>query len=508
MKRIHITQRCTWSFVIAGILLLVPHATYALGDSGLGHEPLIITEVLPGTSVSASQEFIEIYNQSNQSIDLMEDGWELQIASSKATTWDKPKTVALPGVIKPGGYVLITSNHKVIGEEKTYLQDYALATFSPGLTSSTGHVRLAKKTTSAVIAGSTVEWTTRDAGGSLTSIGITSDPVILESPVVAGSSIKRLFDDVTYIFTNRFATSPCPSPTSRNNNPIQETLTAPIPADIDIANPLCKEIVEEEEESGVQLPRAIPPAVLLPAEVAMQNVTVPQASSNKGLFAPRITELLPNPDKPLTDGADEFIELYNENTASFDLSGYILFIGTSASKKYIFPKNTILRPKSFTAFYSHDTKIGLSNTAGRVVLTDPLGKELSATQVYGKAGGNQAWAFAQDKWQWTSRVTPGASNVISTPAAATSKKSKTTVPKPKSVAAGASGTSNVSTVAGSSKLIEKPESPIHPVALAVVGLFAVLYGAYEYRHDMANKFFQLRSYRAARRENRQSLKGR
>ena len=47
-------------------------------------------------------------------------------------------------------------------------------------------------------------------------------------------------------------------------------------------------------------------------------------------------------------------------------------------------------------------------------------------------------------------------------------------------------------------------NPVHTGVLAAIGVFALLYGAYEYRHDMANKIHQFRGNRAARRAARQA----
>jgi hypothetical protein len=43
---------------------------------------------------------------------------------------------------------------------------------------------------------------------------------------------------------------------------------------------------------------------------------------------------------------------------------------------------------------------------------------------------------------------------------------------------------------------------VHPLVLAGVGGLAVAYAIYEYRHDLANRLFQLRGYFAARRSHR------
>jgi len=82
--------------------------------------PILITEMSPGTEVSASQEFIELYNQSTQAIDLNAGNWQLQIASSKATSWDKAKTISLDGTFYPGTYLLVSSDYKASGYNKSY----------------------------------------------------------------------------------------------------------------------------------------------------------------------------------------------------------------------------------------------------------------------------------------------------------------------------------------------------------------------------------------------------
>ena len=142
------------------------------------------------------------------------------------------------------------------------------------------------------------------------------------------------------------------------------------------------------------------------------------------------------------------------------------------------------------------------------VLLDPLEREISKTDAYTTAKENQSWARAQGRWQWTTKPSPNAENTISIPA--TTKKtsaSKSAATKTANTTTGRKAQSSVTQTASG---IEEPEqkSKVHPLALAVVGGFALLYGAYEYRRDMANKFYQFRSNRAARRENRAQLEGR
>lgn len=234
-------------------------------------------------------------------------------------------------------------------------------------------------------------------------------------------------------------------------------------------------------------------------------------ASNIGLKSPVLSELLPNPAPPKTDKDDEFIELYNPNDKPFDLSGYILEVGLKTRRQYTIPAGAKIEPKSFLAFFSSQTKLALSNTSGQAVLLDPLGKVLAVSDIYEKAKDGHAWVFAEGKWQWTTKPTPNAINVVSAPQVKTSRSSNS-----KSTSSGSGVVGNSSGSGGASEDqddelagagLTSGDRPLHPGLLALAAVFALLYGAYEYRHDLANKIHQLRNYRAARATARQSPKG-
>lgn len=476
--------------------------------------PIIITEMMPGTATSGSQEFIELYNQSAAAINLAAQNWQVQIVTSKATSWDKPKIVRLQGVLQPGAYLILSSSYIVPGETKSYLQDYANAQFTSGLVAGSGHIRLVYTNGPVLSTADRLEWTTQENGEFVSPPIDDTPPKLLDESLQAGTSLKRLITDGVFSTSHDndadFISSACPSPTSLNIEPVERP-NAPIPTTVDITNQRCVTEPEEESENPIPQPESEPPATLLPPEniSPKTTTTTPKIpSSNTGLSAPQLTELLPNPGSPQTDAEDEFIELYNSNATSYDLSGYMLRIGATGSKKYTFPTGTKLPAKGFVAFFSADTRISLSNSAGRVILLDPLEREISKTDTYTTAKDSQSWARAQGKWQWTTKPSPNAENIISVPAV-TKKASagKATAPKTAGTAsAKKTQPESAQNVSGTAEAEQK--SPVHPLALAVVGGFALLYGAYEYRRDMANKFYQFRSYRAARREDRAQLEGR
>lgn len=271
-----------------------------------------------------------------------------------------------------------------------------------------------------------------------------------------------------------------------------------------------------------------PPAVIESLtdtqEVSDENEV--SVNPNAGLAPPMITELLPNPFGTGTDATDEFIELYNSNDEVFDLSGFTLQTGTTTKHNYTFPRGTLLAAKSFGVYSALQTGLSMSNTNGQAALLDSSRAPVSSTEPYISADDGMTWALAQGEWYWTSRATPGETNVIvqavtaslaktgvasagSVLAAKTTKatvvkaaktvKTKTTLKKAaKTKVPATKATLTTQPVASAAT---KP-TKIHWGVLAVVATGAVGYGLYAYRHDIATTAYNLRANRATRRTHR------
>jgi hypothetical protein len=242
-----------------------------------------------------------------------------------------------------------------------------------------------------------------------------------------------------------------------------------------------------------------PPTSPVPSVIGVSGASINLPSDDIGLAVPQISEILANPAPPQTDANDEFIELYNSNDKAFDLSGFVLQVGTTTVHKYTFPDGTSIEPHQFSAFYSSDTGLSLSNSDGQVKLLDPGGNVLEQTDQYTKAPDGYAWVNADGLWQWTTTPTPGAANIITTPpsakvAGSTSAKSAV---KGAKTSAGAASNSSYSPSKAPSAV------KMHPLVLAGVGVGGLLYALYEYRHDLANQLYKFRRYREARRTSRQ-----
>ena len=244
---------------------------------------------------------------------------------------------------------------------------------------------------------------------------------------------------------------------------------------------------------------------------------------NNNLLPPIISELLPNPAGTGNDDTDEFVELYNPNDAPYDLSGMTLRAGITTVYDYVFPNGTILPTKSYEAFSAEQTGLTLSNTRGLVVLHDRSHTEISRTEAYSSAPDGSAWILSGAVWKWTTTTTPAAENILSEPKPTvlsaiktTLKNATTTTKKVTAKKTAAKKTATSKTKKTKAKTAEKkaavttqkfaqterPVRGIHPLVLALVASAAVGYGVYEYRHDLANRFYKFRTNRAARRTHR------
>lgn len=260
------------------------------------------------------------------------------------------------------------------------------------------------------------------------------------------------------------------------------------------------------------LPGAEPEAIVLdgnPDQPLTASASLPGADI--GLMAPRVTEILPNPVGTGNDATDEFIELYNPNPVSFDLTGFSLQVGTTTLHSFTFPAGTQLPPQGYVAYYSTDTGLNLSNTSGQAALLDPMGNSLSKTDLYATAKDGYGWALANGSWAWTTRLTPNAANIVVKPAVATkkvaaAKASKKAAAAKKPLSASKPAKLTASTVGAGSDAV--PLTPVHLQTLVVVAAIAVLYGAYEYRADITNRLYQLSCYLGLRRRNRPESEGR
>ncbi len=125
----------------------------------------------------------------------------------------------------------------------------------------------------------------------------------------------------------------------------------------------------------------------------------------------QLTEILPNATG--SDTGNEFVEIYNPTDRVADLGLYVLHVGMDNEKSYQFPTGSHIGPGEYVVFRDTQMKFNLVNTAGRVALAGNDGVMVSQADAYANPGDDESWALINGTWQYTDQPTPGGANVAS-----------------------------------------------------------------------------------------------
>ncbi|MCX6723099.1 MAG: lamin tail domain-containing protein, partial [Candidatus Staskawiczbacteria bacterium] len=120
---------------------------------------------------------------------------------------------------------------------------------------------------------------------------------------------------------------------------------------------------------------------------------------------------LPNPSG--ADETNEWVELYNSNNSDVDLSGWQLKDIEGTATTFIIPQNTKILANGFLIFKRPNTKIMLNNDADGLNLLTPDKKIIDSVN-YTKAPLGQSYNKNNSGWQWSTTLTQGATNIITT----------------------------------------------------------------------------------------------
>lgn len=502
--------------VLSILLCIIPVISYSAKAETLPKESSVVINELQlngSAEKTTGEEFVELTNITDVSVDV--GGWKLQYIASTGNRGTAKYFATIPEhtIIYPQGHFLVAP--------EGYLGD-----LSPRLTYS-----ITLSFTGLAAAGGTVELTNSlgvvvDAVGWGVKTTTICEAESSEAPP-DGSSIQRRVADAKTVDTdnnkNDFEILTVPTPSVANVAPEESPPDPDTEPVIDTAPPT-------EEPISALVPDPAPTEQQTQAQNLSEEPTVAEAVQNTDI-APIITEqpilvneLFIDPVSPQTDANDEWVELYNPNEMPQDLNGYTIYAGETFAYHHTFSSGNVIPPHGYISITSGATSIALANGGGAVKVVGPSGAVYDLT-LYDAA--KTAYSWAKDStgiWRWSTTPTQDGANVITEPvaiavvtkAAATAKnapakavqaksttiKAKATTPAKVAVAK-TTKVKAVTDTAVEPALVAAP-SPLPAWLLAVLGTLAVLYSAYEYRFDMANKIYQFRANRAARARNRRT----
>ena len=331
--------------------------------------PIVLSHVLPGMPGAATQEFIALFNQTEQSIDVT--GWCITQKTNKIIACLGSDTLAPIMMVPAYGFVTLASSQ--FASMHPDMQFGAvfepLSQSSGSIVGSSDHLRLLDATGSIVDAH---DWTASPPSGASyvrTEQLIEYDTGMVQPYFLDTDSssdwISRILDTYPFDTSERHEG---PRDACSNVDGIQEFL----PVDM----------YYDEFGNCVPMSGALPTVV--------------------------ISELLPNPAGADEDG--EWIELWNYGAEPVSLEGLVVRYNIRTVKELTLSQPIMLDPNSYYVVQSPDYTLSLTNTASSASLYSSDSSLLSETAPYENAPDGTSWAWFETGWEFTNRPTPGVAN--------------------------------------------------------------------------------------------------
>lgn len=347
---------------------------------------VVIAQVQTGASVSASQEYISLYNNTAQDINVT--GWCLFYNTSMT----KPGCIAASNSdttvwLQAHSYTTFASTQFVVAHSGFVPQ--AHPAFSGGLSDNGGLLTLLD---SEGIIQDQFSWSSKAAPDMIYQRA-TTDSVTLQDTDNDGADFAQTILTI-------------PSNLGLYEQAIARDLCPNIP---DVQTILPEGFLRDDagdcwQDMCPNLPNL---QTSLPANYELQSGAcnlIPLEDA-----ALEISELLPNATG--YDTGNEFVELYNPLDRPVQLAGYTLQLGPSFTKMYTFSNGSI-DPNQYSVFSDTTLGIPLPNTSANLRLIAPNGAVVSTTDNYTDPADDVSWALIEGRWQYTDMPTPGGVNIM------------------------------------------------------------------------------------------------
>ena len=369
-----------------------------------GVSALVINEImydLPGNDTG--HEWMEIFNEENNAATIATGtaGWRFYDGSNHLLN----TPVQGSNTIAAGGFVIISaSTSAFLADHPGFSGTVMYSAFTLGNTSDT--LRLIDE--SDVVVSEVAYASSSGANGNGRTLERAPDGSFHESAINGGTPGA----------TNSAVVSatPTPSPT-----PSATATPLPMPSETPMSSP-----TPSPSSTATPSPSSTPSPTLAPFPTES-----PAASP---LFLPKIhiNEFLPNAKE--SDAQSEWIELWNEENFTADISGWTLDDTDGGSPPYIIPQGTTVAQRSYIVFTRPTTGIALNNDVDVVRLIAPDGRIVEAVSYEKPPQGASSNRTAQGAFVWSQKPTPGAANIITANESSENPKPSQSAPASVSVA--------------------------------------------------------------------------
>ena len=341
------------------------------------HSQVLINEIAwMGNESSANKEWIELWNNSEENVNL--NGWRLY---SKDNTPD----IALSGIMTSQGFFILERSDDL---SLPYIKADLIY---KGALGNSGEYLILQDNKGNIVdkIDASASW---PSGDNITkqTMQLTFGNLVPESGIL----IKNWITSVA---------------TPKEQNKELEIINKKEKQEISNSQILNDKIEQSEiQQSGTKLPNVEKENVVQDSEVINKKTEYQYVNVDYKIL---ISEFMPNPDG--NDTETEWIEIFNASDKEAQIGGFILDDKQGGSTEYIIPFGTNILPQAVLVFKRQDTKIALNNADDMVRLLYPSG-EVLAQVVYDKAEENQSASLNlnDNKFYWTENITPGEINII------------------------------------------------------------------------------------------------
>ena len=123
-----------------------------------------------------------------------------------------------------------------------------------------------------------------------------------------------------------------------------------------------------------------------------------------------ISEFMPNPEGK--DEENEWIELFNNSSQAVDISGWKIDAGED-KKGFSLPTNSLIAGYQYLVLSRPTTKISLNNTSGKARLIYPTGQVAQEIKYDKAPQGQSVSLISGNQYSWSATPTTGTANIIS-----------------------------------------------------------------------------------------------